>query len=224
MNVALRNSNDAVALSTITDSALGEINNILQRMSELAIQGSSSSYTTTQRSTMQSEFTALGSEIDRISATTNFNSINLLSASSDLTAQIGIANDANSRLIIPSAIAALVAIGLGTGTTLTYSLTGTSTAYAVSASQTAYSAVQNAISKISTQRGAVDAITSRLYSAINVVTAQRDVTTEAEANIRDVDIASKASALVRLQVLQQTQTSLLAQANQTPALVLNLLR
>lgn len=224
MTVALRNANDILAITNITDAALGEIDNILNRMSELSIQGASSAYTTTQRSAMQLEFSALGSEIDRITATTTFNSINLLSNSSDLVAQIGISNDANGQLSVPSAIATLTALGLGSGTTLTYSLTGTSTTYAVSASRSAYSAIQAALSNVSLQRGSVGAISSRLTVAIGSLGLMRDSTVEAEASVRDLDIASSITTLVRLQVLQQSQTSLLAQANQLPSQVLTLLR
>jgi flagellin len=223
MTMALRNANDALALTSVADAALSEISNILQRMSELTIQGSSTSYTTTQRSAMQLEFTALGSEIDRVSGATVFNSIQLLSNSSDITAQIGITSDAYSRLNLPSAVATLTSLGIGSGTRLTYSLTGTTTAYAASASRTAYSAIQTAIDGILLQRGSVGSTASRLSSAITSLSSLRDDTLEAEATIRDADVASDATTLVRLQVLQQSQTSLIAQANQLPSLVLRLL-
>jgi flagellin len=223
MTMALRNANDALAVTSVTDAALGEISNILQRMSELTIQGSSSSYNTTQRSAMQLEFTALGSEIDRVAGATVFNSIQLLSNSSDLTAQIGITSDAYSRLTLPSAIATLASLGIGNGTRLTYSLTGTTATLGVTASRSAYSAIQTAIDGILLQRGSVGSIASRLSSAINSLSSLRDNTLEAEAEIRDADVASDATTLVRLQVLQQSQTSLIAQANQLPSLVLRLL-
>jgi flagellin len=223
MTMALRNANDALSLTTVVDSALGEISNILSRMSELTIQGSSSAYTTTQRSAMQLEFAALGSEIDRVAGATVFNSINLLSNSSDLTAQIGITSDANSRLTLPSTIATLTALGIGSGTTLTYSLTGTTASFGASASRSAYSAIQNAINSLIVQRGGLGATASRLSTAITSLSSLRDGIMEAEAEIRDADVASDATALATLQVLQQSQTALIAQANQMPSLVLRLL-
>jgi flagellin len=223
MTMALRNANDALSLTSVTDAALGEISNILQRMSELTIQGSSSSYNTTQRSAMQLEFTALGSEIDRVAGATVFNSITLLSNSTDLITQIGITGDAYSRMTLPSAVATLATLGIGNGTRLIYSLTGTSTSFGVSASRTAYSAIQTAIDGILFQRGTIGSTASRLSSAINSLSNLRDNTLEAEAEIRDADVASDATTLVRLQVLQQSQTSLIAQANQLPSLVLRLL-
>jgi flagellin len=217
MTVALRNSNDALAMVNLTDAALGEISNILSRMSELAVQGSSSSYSTSARSAMQSEFVALGSEVDRISSVVTFNSIQLLSNSSAQIAQVGTGSDSFSRIEIPSALATLAFLGLGSGARLTYSLTGTTTNFGVTASRAAFTAIQSAMDDIIEQRGLVGATTSRLASAINFLTVARENTLAAEANIRDTDVAADATELVRLQVLQQTQTSLLAQANQIPA-------
>ena len=223
MTMALRNANDALSIANLTDSALAEISNILTRMSELTIQGSSSAYTTTQRSAMQLEFDALGSEIDRVSGATVFNSINLLSTSSNMTAQIGITSDANSMLTLPSAIATLASLGIGNGTRLVYSLTGTTASFGVSASRNAYSAIQTAINGVTVQRGTLGSTMSRLSSAINVLSVTRDSYMEAEADIRDTDLAADTTSLIRLQVLQQSQTALLAQANQLPSLVLRLL-
>jgi len=223
MNVALRNTNDAVSVVTVTDDALAEVANILGRMSELAIHGASSSYTTAQRSAMQLEFAALGSEIDRISSGVSFNGIPLLSASSDLVAQVGITNDLFSRITLRSALATLSFLGLGSGAALTYSLTGTTTTYAVSASGTAYSALQNALDDVTEQRGVVGAVAARLSSALTNLSNTRDTVINAEALIRDVDVARETAELVRLQTLQSIQVSLFGQANQIAARVAELL-
>jgi flagellin len=223
MTMALRNANDALSLTNLADSAMAEISNILTRMSELTVQASSSTYTTAQRSAMQIEFTALGSEIDRVSSTTLFNSIKLLSESSNLVAQVGITGSSTATITLPSVVATLAALGIGNGTRLTYSLTDTTTTYAVSASQSAYSAIQTALDGLLLQRGTLGATSSRLSTAINSLSVARDVYTAAEAEIRDSDQASDSTTLVRLQVLQQSQTALLAQANQLPSLVLKIL-
>lgn len=223
MNVALRNTNDAVSLVTVADDALAEVANILSRMSELAIQGGSSSYTTAQRSAMQLEFAALGSEIDRISSGVSFNGTPLLSASSDLAAQVGITNDSFSRITLRSTLATLSFLGLGSGAALTYSLTGTTTTYAVSASGTAYSALQNALDDVTEQRGIVGAVAARLSSALTNLSNTRDTVVNAEGLIRDVDTARETAEFVRLQTLQGIQTSLFAQANQIVGRVVELL-
>lgn len=223
MNVALRNTNDAVSLVTVTDEALAEVGDLLSRMSELAIQGANGTYTTTQRSAMQVEFSALGSEINRISAGVSFNGTKLLSESSDIVAQVGITNDASSRITLSSTIATLSSLGLGSGAALTYSLTGTTTAYAVSASGTAYSAIQSALDQVSGQRGVVGAVAARLSSAVTNLSNTRETLITAEARIRDVDMASEAAELVRLQLLQSSQVALFTQTTQIASRVLQLL-
>ena len=221
MSVALRNANDALSVTNVTDDALGEISNILSRMSELALQGANSTYSDTQRSAIQSEFAALGSEVNRISASVSFNGNNLLSASSELVAQIGITGEANSRIILPAVLGALDSLGLGSsGAALTYSVSGTTTDYAVSASQTAYTAIQGAIDDITQRRGTVGATAARLNSAVSNLSANRETTISAEAAIRNSDAASDMADVVSLRISREIQLSLFAQANQMMARVL----
>lgn len=220
MSVALRNANDALSVTNVTDDALGEIANILSRMSELALQGANSTYSDTQRSAIQSEFAALGSEVNRISASVSFNGNNLLSASSELVAQIGITGDANSRIILPAVLGTLDSLGLGSGAALTYSVTGATTDYAVSASQTAYTAIQGAIDDITQRRGTVGVTAARLNSAVSNLSVNRETTISAEAAIRNSDAASDMAEVVSLRISREIQLSLFAQANQMMARVL----
>jgi flagellin len=223
MSAAISTTSQAVSLVTVTDDALVEVANILSRMSELALQGASSSFSSTQRSAMQQEFNALGSEIDRISSAVVFNGNTLLSASAAVVAQVGITSDSFSRITVQSVLATLNFLGLGSGSALTYSLTGTTSAYAASASGTAYSALQNAIADITEQRGIVGAVSARLSSAISNLSLTREATLAAESFIREADTATETAELVRLQVLQSIQTSLFAQANQLAGRVVALL-
>lgn len=223
MTVAIRNANDALSLTNIADAALGEIGTILQRMSELATQAASSGFTAAQRSVLQTEFVALGSEVDRISTAVTFNSIQLLSNSSNQVAQVGITADAFSQIAMPSALGTLANMGLGQGSRLTYSLTGTTVNFGVSAARNAMTALANAIDNITRQRGVVGATQSRLSAAVNTLTVARENTIAAESQIRETDVATEASQLLRLQVLQQAQTALLAQSNQQPARILAVL-
>lgn len=222
---AIRNANDGLSLASIADSALGEISTILSRLGELAEQSANGVYTTTQRSALSSEFVSLGSEIERIASTTTFNSLNLLSNSSSVTLQVGLDSSSNSRISISSVVGTLSALGLGSsGGVLTYSLNDTSTETAQSASTLALNAVSSAISTLTTTRGLIGAVQSRLTVAIDNLTIQRENFQSASSRIRDADIAADAAELVRLQVLQQSGTAILAQANQQPARALELLR
>ena len=224
MGVALQNANNGLSYVNNATSGLTEINEILSRMSELSQQSANSLVSTAQRSALQSEFTALGSEIERIAASTGFNGFPGLSASSDLTMQVGISADESSRILIQSAVATLQTLGLGSNYALTYSLSGSTDEYAMSASRLAFSAIASAIDEVTRQRGVIDAAAGRLSSAINQLSVGRENLQTAEQRIRDTDIASDSAELTRLQVLQQAQIALVAQANQEPIMALRLLR
>lgn len=222
---AIRNANDGVSLTSIADAALGQISTILGRLSELATQSANGSYTNVQRSALSSEFVALGSEIERIAATTTFNSIKLLSNSSAVTLQVGLDASSSSTISISSVVGTLSALGLGnSGGVLTYSLNSTTTAFAQSASTLALNAVSSAIDTLSSTRGLIGAVQSRLSVAVDNLTVQKENFLAAASRIRDADVASDAAELVRLQVLQQAGTAILAQANQQPARALELLK
>ena len=224
MGVALQNANNGLSYVNNATSGLTEINDILSRMSELSQQSANSLVSTAQRSALQSEFTALGSEIERIAASTEFNGFPGLSASSNLTMQVGISADESSRILVQSAVATLQTLGLGSNYALTYSLSGSTDEYAMSASRLAFSAIASAIDEVTRQRGVIDAAAGRLSSAINQLSVGRENLQTAEQRIRDTDIASDSAELTRLQVLQQAQIALVAQANQEPIMALRLLR
>lgn len=223
MGVALRNTNDGISITSVLDAALGAGSQLLARMSELANQSANSVYTTSQRSAMQSEFVALGSEIDRVAQATTFNGINLLSNSSGITIQVGIDGTASSRLTIQSVLGTLASLGLASGSNLTYSLSGTTVDNAVTASRLALTAITSAQDTLNATRGSVGASSSALSFVVNNLTTQRQLRLEAVSKVRDADVALEVANLVRLQVLQQAQTAIMAQANQLPANVLKLL-
>lgn len=224
-SVAIRNANDGISVTSIADEALDTIGSILSRLGELATQSANGAYTNVQRSALASEFVALGSEIQRIAATTSFNSINLLSASSSITFQVGLDSSSNSSITMSSVLGTLSSLGLGTnGGVLIYSINDNSTSNAQQAATTALSAVNAAINTLTQTRGVIGAFQSRLTFAVDNLTVQRENFLAAESRIRDADIASEAANLVRLQVLQQAATAVLAQANQQPQRALELLQ
>jgi len=225
-SVATRNANDGISLTSITDAALGEISNILTRMLELATQSANGVYTVDQRSALSSEFIALGSEIERIAVTTEFNGLKLLSGSSTISFQVGFDGSSTSRISVTGVQATLSSLGLAASgsSSLTYSIIATTTTGAESASAIAIDQITAALSSLSSRRGAIGAAESRLNVAINYLTTARENFIAAESRIRDADIATETANLVRLQVLQQAGVAVLAQANQQPSLVLQLLK
>lgn len=224
-NVAVRNANDGLSAVNIVDGALNEIGNILTRMAELAQQSATGTYTTTQRSALQSEFVALASEAERIANTTKFNGISLLSGSQSLTLQVGFNSFSTSQIQVQAIEGTLQAIRLAASgsSALSYSIISTTITDSQAAARTALEAVLAAITEVSTKRGSVGAAESRLSSAINTLQVTRENYAAALGRIEDIDVAEEMAKLIRNQILQQAGVAVLAQANQQPEIVLKLL-
>lgn len=223
--VAIRNANDAISVISIADQAIGQIGNVLNRLSELAEQSANGVYDTGQRSALQNEFTALTSEIERIAVTTKFNGIDLLSNGSNLVFQVGFDGSSLSQLSYTGINATLQAMGLASAgsSASTYSISGATEAEGQSAARLALEAISDALTSINRSRGKLGALESRLSVSINNLQVARENFKAAESQIRDLDVASEAAELTRLNILQQAGAAVLAQANQQPQLALRLL-
>lgn len=223
--VAIRNANDGISSIAIADGALAEISNVLTRLAELSQQSANGVYSPTQRSALQNEFSALGSEIERIANTTTFNGVNLISGSSSLIFQVGFNSASTSQISITNVSGTLQSLGLAaTGTSvLSYSINQSTILDGQSASRQALDAVNRAIGSLSATRGTLGAAESRMQVAINNLSVARESFAAAESRIRDTDVAADAAELTRLSILQQAGASVLAQANQQPAIALSLL-
>lgn len=222
---AIRNTNDGISTLAIADGALGEVANILTRLAELASQSASGTLSVTQRSVVQNEFVALGSEIERISKVTEFNGIALLSGSQQITIQVGTGSSVQNRVAYTNQLATLQGLGLSDASgVLSYSINGASNDAAATASRLALDAVYAAIYSVGAARGALGGVESRLATAITNLGVARENYQGADSRIRDIDVAEESAALTRFNILQQAGTSVLAQANQLPSLALQLLR
>jgi flagellin len=224
--VAIRNANDGISTIGIADAALGDIGNVLTRLAELAEQSANGVFSVVQRSALQNEFNALGSEIERIATITEFNGVKLLSGGAQVTLQVGFNSGSTSQISFTGVQGTLQALGLASSgqSALSYSLNGVDIEQGQSASRLALDAVNSAISSLASTRGVLGATESRLNVAINNLSVARENFLAAESRIRDVDVASEAAELTRLGILQQAGASVLAQANQQPSLALSLLR
>jgi flagellin len=223
--VAIRNANDAISVIAIADQAIGQIGNILNRLAELAQQSANGVYDITQRSALQNEFTALSTEIERIAITTTFNGIDLLSNGQNLVFQVGFDGSSLSQLAYNGINATLQAIGLAaTGSsTPTYSISAGTELEAQSASRLALEAIYEALASVNRNRGNLGALESRLSMSISNLQVARENFKAAESQIRDLDVASEAAELTRLNILQQAGAAVLAQANQQPSIAVQLL-
>jgi flagellin len=224
-SVAIRNANDGISAIAIADSALGQIGNVLGRLVELSEQSANGVYSNAQRSALSNEFVALGSEIERIATTTNFNGVSLLSGNSQIVFQVGFDSASTSQITYSGVTGTLQSLGLASSgaSALSYSINAATTTESQSASRNALDAVNAAIGSLASTRGTLGSTEARLNVAIQNLAVSRENFAAAESLIRDADIASQAAELTRLGILQQAGTAVLAQANQQPAISLSLL-
>lgn len=223
---AIRNANDGVSLVNIGNSALGEITNVLMRMAELAEQSANGVYLNKQRSALQLEFSALGSEIQRIAVTTTFNGIAILSGSANIVLQVGYNSASTSQLTVRAVQGTLEGIGLASigAAAMNYQIIADTEPNSQAAARTALQAVLAAIDQVGVSRGSLGADENRLHSSISGLQSARENFEAADSRIRDVDIAEATAELTRNQILQNAGTAILAQATQQPQIALRLLR
>ena len=224
-SVNTRNANDGISIITIADQAVGQINDVLIRLAELAQQSANGVSSNDQRSALQNEFTALTQEIERIAHTTEFNGMQLISSSQALTFHVGFDGSSLSGITYSGIQATLSAIGLAPlGSSVpTFSIQGLTELESRSAAVIALDAIQGAISSVTKSRGVLGAAQSRLETTIRQLATARESFQSAESAITDIDVAQEAAEMARLNVLQQAGTAILANSNLQPELALKLL-
>jgi len=216
LNQAAKNAQDGISLIQTAEGALNETHSILQRMRELAVQSASDTNTASDRTEIQKEVTQLITEVDRIATTTQFNTQNLLDttggASGTFTLQIG----ANNGQTLDVAIGDMQSTALGVNAIDLGADAATSTA--------AIETLDTAIGLVSSERASLGANQNRLEHTINNLTTTSENLSAAESRIRDVDMAQEMMEFTKNNILSQAATSMLAQANQMPQSVLQLLQ
>ena len=218
--VAKRNANDGISLLQVAEGAMTEISNILIRMKELTIQAANETLSSTDRGFLDNEFQELEKEITRISLSTKFNGVNLLSgafSTAGLELQVGLTGSVSDRMTV-------FISGVGPGT-----LGSGSFISDVTISQSAGRArnmiqfVEAAINDISGARSRIGSQLSRLSSTVRNLSTSEVNLAQANSRIRDVDVASETANLTKNQILMQAGVSVLAQANSTTQFALSLL-
>ncbi len=218
MNVAIRNANDGISLAQVAEGALGKVGDMLQRMRELAIQSANATNSASDRDNLNAEYTQLSEEIDRTLSGTKFNGQAILGADAgSLTFQIGAGTDVTDTLDISTTD--LTADTMLTGAT-SASIDGADAAN----SQAAIGLIDTALDRINGQRANYGAVQNRFESVIGNLMVASENQSAARSRIMDADYAAETAALTRAQILQQAGNAMLAQANQLPQNVLQLLR
>ena len=221
LEVGMRNANDAISIAQIAEGAMQEQTNMLQRMRDLTIQSTNGANSTADLKSIAAEINQLVTEIDKVATTTAFGTTKLLSGgfAAGRTFQVGAQAGENIAISVANTTAATLLItGMSVGQTL-----ATGAAAGSTARSTALGKIDAAIKTIDTNRGKLGAIQNRLaYNISNSANTQANVA-DAKSRIVDVDFAKETSTMTKNQVLQQTGSAMLAQANQLPQVALSLL-
>jgi flagellin len=213
---ANRNANDGISLVQVAEGGLNEVSNMLIRLRELGVQSSSDTIGDTERKFLDVEYQQLKAEVDRITASTNFNGFNLLNgAGGTIEIQVGVQNDAlNDRISFNTgaANASLDALGLST-----------ETVSSKNSAQLSLNTIDNALTSVNAIRANLGALQNRLQStSANLLVADENLSA-ANSRIRDTDVATETSEMTRSNILLQAGVSVLGQANQSQQLAMKLL-
>ena len=212
---AQRNANDGISLVQVAEGALNEVNNILIRLRELAIEANNGTMSDADKDTLDQEFDNMIEEIDRIANSTKFNGVTVFDGSTaSIDFQVG-SGVSPTTDIITVTLMSVLASDLGIDT-IDISSVGSPT--------TAITAIDSAIDVVSATRGDFGALQNRLQSTINNLSVSIENLSASESRIRDVDVAAETAELTRNSILQQAAISMLAQANVQPQVALTLLQ
>lgn len=211
---ALRNASDGVAMVQIAEAGYQSISDTLIRMRELAVEAANGSISDTERGFLDSEFSELISEIDRVSSVTEYNNVKLLDGSTaSLTFQIGTRNSVDGRFAV--SLEAQSASDLGIETDSVSTQTG---------AQQAINAVDDALNSLNSDRASIGASAGSLNMTMNDLTSAISNYGNAIGTLRDADIGHESGEFARQQVMQAAGVAILAQANANTGMALRLLR
>jgi flagellin len=226
---ASRNVGDAVSMVQTADTALNGVQDMLQRVRELAVQYQNGDLSSQDQTAIQGEVNQLTQEIGRQAGSTQFNGIQLLNGNaggtgvSSVTFQVG-ANAGDSLVASFASVTGAIVTGAAAGTDWNWAVaaTGGTVFNLASLGSTALTDLDTAINNVSAQAATLGAVQNRLqYTADQISSAEQNLSAS-NSQIKDVDMASTMTKLTQEQILQQAGTAMLAQANSQPQLILKL--
>lgn len=226
LDVAARNTEDAISLVKVAEGACQEIHDMLNRMTELSTQSANGTYVEEDRAALGAEFDELKSEIDRISDSSNFNGIYVFGEQgetgeldengelklSDIQLQVGDTSEDYHQLNVPRLSMTHTAMGLED--------TDVTTQEGAAA---AIDAIVNSINYVSNHRADLGALQNRLDVTTDNISSMEENMTAAESQIRDTNVAKEMMSFTANQVVSQASQSMLAHAQQQPQSVINLM-
>jgi len=235
---SVQNAHDAISMIQTAESALDEMTTMLIRMRELALQASNGTGSSQDRDYLNDEFKRLTAEIDRIANNTEWNGRPVLNGNAggsgvtNVSFQVG----GNAGQTISVSFATMTGGGLAAGASgmaaasggaalfTGINISGSTTAIAQTAASAAMTGIDQAIENVSNQRASFGASVNQLTHAIDNLTQVSINAASTKSRIMDTDYAKSTSELAKAQIIQQAGTAMLAQANQMPASVLELLK
>ena len=214
-DIAKNNAQTGVNLLQVIDGDYSAMGDIMSRMKELAVQSASGVYSVAERSALNSEFTTLKTEIDRIANVSSFSGMsNLLSATSTITLQIGTGSTANDRL----------AITVNQSLASNFGIVGGTLVDSQANAQTAMTTLDAAISTLLGYRSSIGASINALTANMQRMDLRKENLSSTNSIIEDANIATESAGLSKNQIRQQASASLLQQANQMPSIALTLIK
>ena len=225
MNVAIRNANDGISLAQTAEGALGKVGDALQRMRELAVQARNASNSNNDKESLNKEYGELAKEIQRVLGGTKFNGKLILGSDAGTqTFQVGAGVTTNDSIDIATTdLTANSTISTVAGTGGSAPTAGIGSAASTSDLATVITNIDSAIDTINSERATLGASQSRFDSVISNLQISVENQSAARSRIMDADFAAETANLSRAQILQQAGNAMVAQANQMPQQVLQLL-
>jgi flagellin len=236
---SVQNAHDAISMIQTAESALDEMTNMLLRMRELALQASNGTGSVADRNYLQDEFGRLKDEIDRIANNTEWNGRPVLNGNAGGSGVVNVSYQVggNAGQTISVNFGNMIGGGLATGASgitagtnsgsralADIAISGGTTALAQDNASAAMTGIDNAIENVSNQRASFGAAVNQLTHSIDNLTQVSINAASTRSRIMDTDYAKATSELAKAQIIQQAGTAMLAQANQLPASVLDLLQ
>ena len=235
LNMATKNANDGLAMLSTIENATNDVTDMLQRVRELAVQAANDTNSVTDRTYLQKEVNSLLDEINRVSSQTVYNNQEVLDGSQAGTLQVGTDAGQTISFTIDSIDTDTLGLTSGAFTAATASAAATVGAASASGSNTisvltasgaaaALTKISTAIEQVADDRAGYGALANRLEYTVSNLMNVAEFTTAARSRIEDADFAAESARLAKAQVLQQTGTAMLAQANASSQLAIQLIR
>ena len=243
LNMATKNANDGLSMIATVENATNDVTDMLHRIRELAVQAANDTNSSTDRGYLQKEVDSLLNEINRVAAQTVYNGAEVLDGSRSGSGnkqqiQVGTdsgqaisfeidAVDTDTLLLTSGLFTASNATGNTSGAAMAQDVSGKSGTISIASASDAaatLTTVTAAIESVAGSRAELGAVSNRLEYTVSNLMNVAEYTTAARSRIEDADFAAESARLAKAQVLQQTGTAMLAQANASQQLALSLFR